>query len=133
MTAKSSADRVAALETKVGSKTIAEQFREQAELIDRRCVESFREQAELIDRLFSYRFEESDKKWDVKLDIKFGALEERLDGKLAKLEDRLDGKFARLEDRLDGRLANLEEKVLRLETTLAPIDDTLKMILARLP
>jgi hypothetical protein len=44
--AKSLADRVVALEGHVGSKTIQEQFREQAELID---------------RLFEYRFQELDK------------------------------------------------------------------------
>jgi hypothetical protein len=63
MAGKSLAERVAALEIKVGSKTIEEQFREQAELIDRRFDESFRKQAELIDRVFAYRFEELDKKW----------------------------------------------------------------------
>src|SRR5688572_6439100 len=63
MTAKSLAARVAALEAKVGSKSIEEQFREQAELIDRRFNQGFREQAELIDRVFAYRFEELDKKW----------------------------------------------------------------------
>ena len=56
MATKSLADRVAALEAKVGSKSIEEQFREQAELID---------------RLFAYRFEENDKKWDAKLEQKF--------------------------------------------------------------
>jgi len=43
MAAKSLSDRVAALEAKVGSKTLQEQFREQAELID---------------ELFAYRFEQ---------------------------------------------------------------------------
>jgi polyhydroxyalkanoate synthesis regulator phasin len=43
MAAKSLSDRVAALEAKVGSKTLEEQFREQAELID---------------ELFAYRFEQ---------------------------------------------------------------------------
>jgi hypothetical protein len=62
MTAKSLADRVAAVEAKVGSTSIEEQFREQAELIDRRLSRGFREQAELIDRMFDYRFEEQDKK-----------------------------------------------------------------------
>lgn len=68
------ADRVAALEIKVGSKTIQEQFREQAELIDRRFDESFREQAELIDRVFAYRFEELDKKWGPR----FESVEQRI-------------------------------------------------------
>lgn len=38
MTAKSLADRVAALEAKLGNKTLQEQFREQAELIDERFL-----------------------------------------------------------------------------------------------
>jgi len=63
MAGKSLADRVAALEEKVGDKSIEAQFREQAELIDRRFDHEFRQQAELIDKLFAYRFEELDKKW----------------------------------------------------------------------
>ena len=63
MAGKSLADRVAALEAKVGGKSIEAQFREQAELIDRRFDDEFRQQAELIDKLFAYRFEELDKKW----------------------------------------------------------------------
>jgi hypothetical protein len=47
MTTRSLADRVAALEAKVGTKTIEEQLREQAELID---------------ELFAYRFEQLDKR-----------------------------------------------------------------------
>jgi hypothetical protein len=43
MAGESLRDRVAALEVKVGSKTLEEQFREQAELID---------------RLFDYRFDQ---------------------------------------------------------------------------
>ena len=62
MTIRSLADRVEALEAKLGNKSIDEQFRAQAELIDRRFGDSFREQAELIDRMFDYRFEEQDKK-----------------------------------------------------------------------
>ena len=38
MTTKAITDRLAALEVKVGSKTIQEQFREQAELIDERFL-----------------------------------------------------------------------------------------------
>ena len=63
MAGKSLADRLAALEAKVGGKSIEAQFREQAELIDRRFDDEFRQQAELIDKLFAYRFEELDKKW----------------------------------------------------------------------
>jgi hypothetical protein len=72
MSAKSLAARVAALEAKVGSKSIQEQFREQAELID---------------RLFTYRFDEYDKK----IDLKLAALEDRLEAKLeTKLESKLE-------------------------------------------
>ena len=67
MTRSSLAARVAALEEKVGNKTMEEQFRDQAELIDRRLDDSFRSQAELIDRLFLAR----DQKWDVR----FGRIE----------------------------------------------------------
>ena len=68
MTAKSLAERVAALEAKVGDKSIQEQFREQAELID---------------RLFTDRFQEYDKSMDAKL----AKLETKLETKLeAKLE-----------------------------------------------
>ena len=56
-------DCVAALEAKVSSKSIDEQFREQAELIDRRFTDEFRQQAERIDRLFAQRFEELDERW----------------------------------------------------------------------
>src|SRR6266571_2000328 len=62
MTRQSLATRVGALEEKVGNKTIEEQFRDQAELIDRRLDESFRSQAELIDRLFLER----NRQWDVR-------------------------------------------------------------------
>jgi hypothetical protein len=67
MTNPSLVARVAALEEKVGNKTMQEQFRDQAELMDRRLDESFRSQAALIDRLFAATFEELDGKWDVKL------------------------------------------------------------------
>ena len=66
--------------------------------------EHFREQAELIDRLFTYRFDEFDKKWDAKVDRRFKTFEEKLDAKL-------------------------EEK---FETKLQPINEILKVILARL-
>ena len=46
----------------MGNKTIEEQFRDQAELIDGRLDESFRSQAELIDWLFLER----NKQWDVR-------------------------------------------------------------------
>ena len=73
MAGKSLADCVAALDAKVGGKTIEEQFREQAELID---------------KLFIYRFDEMDKRWDARLDAKLrkleNALETRLDARSSK-------------------------------------------------
>lgn len=63
MATKSLANRVAALEARVGSTTIEAQFRDQAESIDRRFTEEFRQQAELIDRLFAQRFQEIDERW----------------------------------------------------------------------
>ena len=119
MTAKSLADRVAALEAKMGSRTIEEQFREQAELIDLRFSAGFREQAELIDRLFACRFEELDKKWDAKLDVKLGRLENSLESRLErKLEATLETK--------------LESKLKPIQNDLAAVKDAVKMILARL-
>lgn len=47
----------------MGSKSIEEQFRDQAELIDRRFSHEFKEQTQLIDRLFAYRFGQLDKRW----------------------------------------------------------------------
>ena len=111
------ADRVAALEAKVGSKSIEEQFREQAELID---------------RLFAYRFEENDKKWDAKLDQRFGELDLRfgdLDLRFGDLELRfgdLELKFGALERKLD-------EKLEPIKTDLAALTDAVKLILMRLP
>ena len=69
------------LEAKVGSKTIEEQFREQAELID---------------QLFVYRFDEFDKKWEAKLETK---LEEKLGpirSDLAAVKDAVTVILARL-------------------------------------
>ena len=98
---------MSALEAKVGSKTIEEQFREQAGLID---------------RLFAFRFEEFDKTWDAKFDTK-----------LAKLEGKLDAKFdtrlARLENRLD---AKFEEKLEPIGADLAAVREAVKIILTRL-
>jgi DNA anti-recombination protein RmuC len=105
MAKKSLEERVGALEAQLGNKTLEQHFREQAELIDRRFAESFREEAELIDRLFVYRFDEFDKKWDVKLDARFRIFEKKLD---SQLEEKFDAK-------------------------LRPINEILKVILARLP
>jgi hypothetical protein len=111
MAAKSLAVRVAALEAKVGGRTIEEQFREQAELID---------------RLFAFQFEEFDKKWDAKFDSRLVNFENRLDAKfdtrLAKFEDGLDAKFD----------AKFEEKLEPIRTDLAAVRDAVKIILTRL-
>ena len=82
------AARVGALEGKVEKfereldKVLEPHFRAQAELFDRRFTEGFREQAELIDRLLTLRFDDWDKKWDVKL-------EQRFEAKLQPLRDEL--------------------------------------------
>ena len=107
MAAKSLAVRLAALEAKVGSKTIEEQFREQAELID---------------RLFAFRFEEFDKTWDAKFDTGLATLENRLDAKF-------DTRLATFENRLD---AKLEEKLEPIRIDLAAVRDAVKIILTRL-
>ena len=119
MSAKSLADRVAALERKVGSKFIEEHFREQAELID---------------RLFTYRFEEYDKK----LDVKLAALEDSLGARLeAKLETKLEQKLEKLEAKLDASLesrleSKLESKLQPIRSDLAFLKDTVTVILGRL-
>jgi hypothetical protein len=84
MEAMSLEDRVAALEAKVGSKSVEQQFMEQAGLID---------------RLFAQRFAEFDEKWDAKLEAK---LETKLE---AKLESKLEAKLeAKLDAKLDAKL-----------------------------
>ena len=72
-------ERVAALEAKVGDKTIEEQFREQAELID---------------RLFSYRFGEFDRKWEAKLNARFAEFDRQWDAKFDVFDSKLDAKLA---------------------------------------
>jgi hypothetical protein len=80
MADKSVEERIAALEAKMGSKSLDTRFREQAELID---------------QLFLYRFEENDRRWDAKLDARFADFEERLDAKFdAKLEAKFESKLA---------------------------------------
>jgi len=101
MAEKSLADRVAALEVSMGSKSIEAQFRDQAELIDRRFSQEFSEQAQLIDRLFAYRFEEFDKRWDVK----FRTFENKLSAGFAGLESALESRLeAKLESKLETKL-----------------------------
>jgi hypothetical protein len=79
MAEKSLEQRVSALEAQLGGKTLQEHFREQAELID---------------QLFSYRFEEMDKRWDAKLDAKLATLEFKLETNLeTKLETKLESKL----------------------------------------
>ncbi len=61
----------------MGSKTIEEQFREQAELID---------------QLFVYRFDEFDKKWEEKFETKLEAkLETKLEEKLRPIRSDFAG------------------------------------------
>jgi hypothetical protein len=68
------------LEGYVGSKSIEEQFREQAELID---------------RLFIYRFDEYDRKMDARLAALDSRLVARLEATLeTKLEQKLESKFS---------------------------------------
>ena len=107
MTEKTLADRVAALEAKVGSKTIDQQFHEQAELID---------------RLFTYRFEEFDKKWDAKLDSKLGKLERSLE---ARLEQKLETKF-------DAKLKPIHEDLAAVKTDLSAVKDAVRIIVHKL-
>ena len=85
--------------------------------------QQFREQAELIDRLFTYRFEEYDKKIDVKL----AALEDRLEASLeAKLETKLEQK---LEQKLETKF---EAKLEPIRSDLAFLKKTVTVILDRL-
>ena len=110
MTEKTLADRVAALEAKVGSKTIDQQFREQAELID---------------RLFTYRFEEFDKKWDAKLDSKLGKLERSLEARLEqKLETKFDAKLKPIQE----DLATVKTDLASVKTDLAAVKDAVRII-----
>ena len=107
MAEKTLADRVAALEAKVGSKTIDEQFREQAELID---------------RLFTYRFEEFDKTWDAKLGMKLAKLERSLE---ARLEQTLETKF-------DAKLKPIQADLATVKTDLAAVKDAVTIIVHKL-
>ena len=87
------ADRVKMVEDKLGTKTLEEHFREQAELINRRFDESFRAQTELLDR----RFDES-----------FRAQAEQLDQRFMLVDQRfilVDQRF----DRVDATLAGLRK------------------------
>jgi high-affinity Fe2+/Pb2+ permease len=88
--------RVGALEGKVAklesfrrdiTKQLEPLFRAQAQSFERTLADELREQAELIDRLFILRFEEWDKRWDLKLEQ---TLEEKLE---QKLEEKLEQKF----------------------------------------
>lgn len=102
MAPDSLADRVAALEVKVGGQTIQEQFRGQAELID---------------QLFVLRFDEHDKEWDAKLEMK-------LEKKLAPI--RTDIAHLKVD------VAGLKIDVAALKTDLATVKDDVKKILSHL-
>ena len=89
----------------------------EAQLAGNSLQEYFREQAELIDRLFTYRFEEYDKKWDA-----------RLDAKLARLEAKVDLKLEPI--RSDVSAAKNDLRLARSD--LAVIKDAVRIILKRL-
>jgi hypothetical protein len=84
MAKKSLEERVAALEAKVGDKSIEERFREQAELID---------------RLFAYRFAELDRNWDAKLESKFDEKLAPIQTDLAAVKDAVQLILTRLPQR----------------------------------
>lgn len=112
-------ERLSAVEAQLGGKTLEQQFREQAELID---------------RLFIYRFEELDSKWDAKLDAKLEELEAKLDAKLEEFEAKVDAKLEALEAKLEAKLeVKLEEKLGPLRADLAVLKDAVQLILIRLP
>jgi hypothetical protein len=113
MPKKSLEDRVSAIEAQLAGKTLGQHFREQAELIDRRLDESLRTQAELIDGLFALRFDEFDKKWDVKLN-----------GKLAQLDKSVQAGLTKLEEKFDSKLDPIQND-------LTAVKDAVKIILSR--
>jgi hypothetical protein len=133
MAEKSLADRVAALEASMGSKSIEEQFRDQAELIDRRFSQEFSDQAQLIDRLFAYRFEEFNKKWDVKFRAFEGKFSAEFAGLESALESRLEAKLeTTLETKLEAKLKPIRNDLRGVKNDLAVVKKTLKIIVARL-
>jgi hypothetical protein len=94
---------------------------------NRTIEEQFREQAELIDRLFLCRFDEFDKKWDGKRDARFARFEQKLNARLVGLENSLE---ARLESKLETKL---EAKLEPLRNDLAALKHAVQIVLARLP
>ena len=96
---------------------------------------------QLIDRLFAYRFEEFDKKWDVKfrafedkLSAGFAGLESALESRLeAKLETALETKLeAKLETKLEAKLKPIRNDLRGVKNDLAVVKTTLKILVARL-
>ena len=106
-----------ALETKVGSKTIDEQFREQAELID---------------RLFVYRFEESDRKWEAKLETKFEEKLAPIKSDIAVLKTDVAVLKTDVAE-LKADVAALKADVAELKIDVASMKTDIKTILERLP
>ena len=96
--------RVAALEAKVGDKSLDERFREQVELID---------------RLFVHHLDEMDRRWDAKLQER----DRTWDAKLDERDRRWD---AKLEEQFEAKLSPIQRD-------LAALRDAVTMILSRLP
>jgi len=126
MAPDSLADRVAALEVKVGTQTIQEQFQGQAELID---------------RLFVLRFDEHDKEWEARLETKLAPI--RTD--IAHLKVDVAGlklDVAGLKSDVAGLkvdvaalktdVAALKTDLAVLKTDLATVKDDVKKILSHL-
>ena len=104
--ANSLANRVAALEVKVGSKTIEEQFREEAGLID---------------RLFAQRFEELDKRWGPR----FAAMERAL--------GVVQTDVSTLKTDVSALKSILKNDVSILQKDMAIVRDGVSILLKRLP
>ena len=124
MATKSLAGRVAALEAKVGSKSIEEQFREQAELIDHRFTDEFCEQAQLIDRVFACRFEELDQRWSPRF-----ATMERAIGAVQRDIGNLKGDVSTLK----ADVGTLKKDVNVLQKDMAIVRDGISVLLKRPP
>src|SRR5438128_12218374 len=97
MTRQSLATRVAARDEHAGNKTIEEQFRDQAELIDRRLDESFRSQAELIDRRLDDSFRSQAELIDRRLDESFRSQAELIDRLFLERNKQWEVRFSGME------------------------------------
>ena len=93
--------RVAILEASMGGKTLEENFREHAELIDRRFT--------LVDLLFAEvhgRFNAQDKRFEA-IDAQFSAVHSRL-AAMDQRFDRIDAEFSDLRSDVTGVHAKLD-------------------------